>query len=100
MEGVRFACCQFKLLMENYTLNNEYSLIECYKPLMEKVIVHLNYSNDKIIDVKTEREKFEDIVKHSSLKEFGWYLFLKYTKYKANPKRLKYEDVFVFLNLF
>ena len=80
MEDIRAVCCQFRLLRENCHLNIEYSLIECYKHLMEKVIVYLNYSDDKNFDIKTEREKSEDIVEDSLLKNFGWYLVPKYTE--------------------
>ena len=51
-----------------------------------KVIVYLNYSDDKNIHVKTEREKFEDIVGDSLLKNFGWYLVPKNTEHKTNAK--------------
>ena len=74
MEDVSAVCRQFKLLREKCHLNIEYSLIECYKHLMEKVIVYLNHSDNKNIEVKTKRKKFEDIAEDSLLKNFGWYL--------------------------
>ena len=93
MEDVGTVCRQFKLLRENYHLNIDYSLIECYKHSLEKVIVYLNYDDNKNIDVMTEREKFEDIVEDSLLKHFGWYLVLKYTEYKTNAKWFEYSNV-------
>ena len=86
MEDVSTVCRQLKRLRENSHLNIDDSLIECYKYLFERVIVYLNYDDDKNIDVMTEREKFEDIVKDSLLKNFGWYLVPKYTEYKTDTK--------------
>ena len=74
-------------------------LIECYKHFYEKAIVYLNYDNDKNIHVKTEREKFEDIVEDSLLKCSGWYLVPSYTEYKVNPKQrwFDYSNVVEFV---
>ena len=58
-------CYQFRILRENSHLEIQYSIFECYKRSFEKVIVYLNYEDDKNIDVMTERKKFEDIVEDS-----------------------------------
>ena len=78
-------------------MNIDYSLIKYYKHSFEQVIIYLNYDNDKNIDVMTEREKFEDIVEDSLLKNFGWYLVPKYTEYKANEKWFEYSNVVEFV---
>ena len=70
-------------------------MTECYKHSFKKIF-YLNYNNDKNIDVKTERKKFEDIVENSLLKDFGWYLAPKYIEYKTNAKWLQYDDVVEF----
>ena len=97
MQDVCVVCCQFKLLRENFRLNIKYSLIECYKHSIEKVIVYLIYGDDKSIDVKTETEKFENIIKDSLLKNFVWYIVPKYIEYKANAKLLEYDNVVEFV---
>ena len=71
MEEVSTVCRQFKLLRENCHLNIDYRLIGCYKHSFEKVIVYLNSDDNKKIEVTTEREKLEDIVEDSLLKNFG-----------------------------
>ena len=65
--------------------------------MLEKVIVYLNYDNDKNIDIKSEREKSEDIVEDSLLKNFGWYLVPKYTEHKTNAKWFDYSNVVEFV---
>ena len=61
------------------------------------IIVYLNYDDDKNIYVMTEREKFQDIVEHSLLKNFGWYLVPKYTEYKTNEKWFEYRNCIEFV---
>ena len=97
MEDVHTVCHQFKLLRENCHLNIDYSLIKCYKHSFEKVIIYLNYDDDKNIDVTTEREKFENIVEDSLLKNFDLYLVPKYTEYKTNEKWFEYSNVVEFV---
>lgn len=82
-------CCQFQLLRKHFDLDSGYSLIECYKQSSDKIIIYLNFDDDKDNDIKVEREKFEDIV-DDLLKYSGWYLvpsFLEY-KIKANGSNL------------
>ena len=45
----------------------------------------------------TEREKFENIVEDSLLKNFGWYVVPKYTEYKANARWFEYSNVIEFV---
>lgn len=54
----------------SYTLNTE----ECFKHSYEKTIIHLNYDDDKNMDIQTEQEKFEDIIDDSLLRNSDWYL--------------------------
>ena len=70
----------------------QYRITECYKHSYEKVIVYLNYDDDKNIDVKTEREKFEDIVEDSLLKNSRWYLVPCYTECKTNKRRFDHSN--------
>ena len=57
----------------------------------------MNYDYDKNIDIKTESEKFKDIVDDSQLRNSGWYLVSKYVKYKARTKYFDYSDVVEFI---
>ena len=50
MEDVSAVCYQFKLLRENCHLNIDYSLIECFKYLIEKAAIYLNYDDEKNVD--------------------------------------------------
>ena len=57
----------------------------------------MNYSNDKNINIKTEKEKFEDIVDDSLLRNLGWYLVSTYTEYKVKAKWFYYSNVVKFV---
>ena len=45
----------------------------------------------------TKREKFENIVEDSLLKNFDWYVVPKYTEYKANARWFEYSNVIEFV---
>ena len=45
----------------------------------------------------TEREKFENIVEDSLLKNFGWYVVPKYTEYKVNARWFEYSNFIEFV---
>lgn len=57
----------------------------------------MNYDYDKNIDIKTESEKFKDIVDDPQLRNSGWYLVSKYVEYKARAKCFDYSDVVEFI---
>ena len=57
----------------------------------------MNYSNDKNINIKTEKEKFEDIVDDSLLRNLGWYLVSANTEYKVKAKWFYYSNVVKFV---
>ena len=56
---------------------------------------YLKFNNDKDIDIKVEREKFEYIVNDLLLKNSGWYLVPSLIEYKI--KRFKFSSVVVFV---
>ena len=57
----------------------------------------MNYNNDKNINIKTEKEKFEDIIDDSLLRNLGWYLVSTYTEYKVKAKWFYYSNVVKFV---
>ena len=57
----------------------------------------MNYSNDRNIKIKTEKEKFEDIADDSLLRNLGWYLVSTYTEYKVKAKWFYYSNVVKFV---
>ena len=57
----------------------------------------MNYSNDRNINIKTEKEKFEDIADDSLLRNLGWYLVSTYTEYKVKAKWFYYSNVVKFV---
>ena len=81
MDEVGTVCCQFQLLRENCDLNISCIIKKCYKHSYEKAIIYLNYDDNKIIDIKTEGKKLEDIIDNSLLRNSGWYLVPKYVEY-------------------
>ena len=93
MDKIGAICCQFQILRGSSHLEIQYGIIECYKHYFEKVIVYLNYDDDKSIDVMTEREKFDDIVEDSLVKSSGWHLVPSHTEYKTNAKWFYYSNV-------
>ena len=93
MDEVDAVCLQFQILRENSHLEIQYSIIECYKHSFERMIVYLNYDDDKKIDVMTEREKFEDIVEDSLPKSSSWNLIPSYTEYKVNAKQFDHSNI-------
>ena len=97
MDDIRTVCCQFQLLRENFDLEITYSLITCFKHSREKAIVYLNFNDNSDIDIKVEREKFEDIVNDLLLKNSGWYLVPSFTEYKIKAKWFKFSNVIEFV---
>ena len=93
MDKVGVICRQLQILRENSHLEIQYSITECYEHSYEKVIVYLNYDDDKNIDIKTEREEFKDIIEDSLLKNSGWYLVPSYTENKTNKRWFDHNNL-------
>lgn len=83
MENIEHVCRHFKL--ENCDLEINFTLRDCLVHKCEKIIVYLNFDNDKNIDLELAREKLIKYVDWLLPKHSRWF-FSSSREYKLKRK--------------